>query len=111
MARREDVKSEVELMTKAFCDDVYRELTDMRMRILTMTEELGLTYGEESEPYHAFKRHLAELSGQIEWKLEILSHACPYEWTGSREKVESVVSVLPPETEAGPELSGGYLGG
>lgn len=98
-------------VTKAFCDDVYGELNEMRMRILVLRDELGMTYGEESEPFHTFKRHLTELSDQVEWRLEILSHACPYDWKGSREKVESVVSVRQPELEPGPEFSGGYLGG
>lgn len=104
-------KDDKQIMTKAFCDDVYGELTGMRMKLLTMKDELGMAYGEESEPFHAFKRHLVELADQIGWRLEILSHACPYDWKGSLEKVESIVSVMQPEVTPGPEFSGGYLGG
>jgi len=107
----ERVEYEKGILTKAFCDDVYTELTGMEMNILAMKDELGLTYGEESEPFKTYQRHLVELADQIEWKLQILSHACPYDWKGSQEKVESVVSVRSPEATTGPEFSGGYVGG
>jgi hypothetical protein len=95
---------------KSVCDEVYAELEIMRMKILTMNDELTMTYGDDEEPLKMFKRHLSELADQIEWKLQILSHACPYDWKGSRETVESIVSVQP-ETVEGPDFSGGYLGG
>jgi len=102
---------EKKILTKSFCDDVYVELTAMGLKILTMKDELAMTYGEESEPFKTYQRHLVELADQIEWRLQILSHACPSDWKGSQEKVESVVSVRAPEATTGPEFSGGYLGG
>jgi hypothetical protein len=105
------VKDEKETMVKAFCDDVYSELQIMRMRILSVNDELALTYGEESQPFKTYRRHLMELADQIEWKLQILSHACPYDWKGSVEKVENIVSVRQPEIPSGPDFSGGYIGG
>jgi hypothetical protein len=96
---------------KSFCDEVYTELAGMRMKIIMMSDDLSMAYGNDSLPLNMFKRHLAELSDQIEWKLQILSHVCPYDWKGSREEVESTVSVREPETVAGPDFSGGYLGG
>ena len=96
---------------KSFCDEVYTELEGMRMKILTMGHELSMAYGDDSEPNHMFKRHLSELADQIEWKLQILSHACPYDWKGSKEEVESTVSVRQQETTEGPDFSGGYVGG
>jgi hypothetical protein len=68
---------------KSVCNEVYAELETMRMKILTMNDELALTYGDYEEPLKMFKRHLSELADQIEWKLQILSHACPYDWKGS----------------------------
>ncbi len=100
-----------EEMTKAFCDDVYGELEGIRLKILTMKEELEFTYGKDSEPFRHYERHLTELADQIEWKLQILSHACPYDWKGSMEKVESVVSVQPPDVSASSDLADGYIGG
>jgi hypothetical protein len=102
---------EQEILTKSFCDDVYTELTEMRLRLLAVNDELALTYGEDSDPYRTYRRHIQELADQIGWRLEILSHACPYNWAGSREKVETVVSVNPPDMTKEPEFSGGYLGG
>jgi hypothetical protein len=96
---------------KAFCDDVYTELAAMRMKIYTMIDELTLTYGSESEPNSTYQRHLTELAEQIEWKLQILSHACPFDWKGSVEKVETGVSVQPVEVKSGPDFSPGYVGG
>ncbi len=104
-----DARDEKE-RTRLFCDDVYAELTGMGLKLRTMIDELSMAYGEESEPFHAFKRHLVELADQIAWRLEILSHVCPYEWKGSREQVESRVSVPPPDAAAA-EFAGGYLGG
>jgi hypothetical protein len=75
-----------------------------------MSGDITQTYGEGTAPFTTFQRHLKELAEQIEWKLQILSHACPFEWEGSREKVESIVSVQP-EVPKGPDFSGGYVGG
>lgn len=105
MATKNDIK------VKAFCDEVYTELAGMRMKILGMKDELALTYGEMSEPFRTYQRHLIELSDQIEWKLQILSHACPFDWKGSIEKVESTVSVPETDVKTGPDFSGGYVGG
>ncbi len=104
-------RSEHDEMIKSFCDDVYSELEGIRLKILTMKDELELTYGKDSEPFRNYERHLAELASQIEWKLQILSHACPYDWKGSIEKVENIVSVEAPEVMAAPDFSGGYIGG
>jgi hypothetical protein len=100
-----------EINGKIFCDTVYTELSGMKKRIDGMREDLARTYGEKTELLEKFDRHLGELAGQIEWKLEILSHACPYDWNGSVEFAENVVSVPRFETAIGPDFSGGYLGG
>jgi len=47
----------------------------------------------------------------MDWKLQILTTACPFEWKGLGDDVESVVSVSQPEMAGGREISGGYLGG
>ena len=106
-----DVKHDEDFEVRAFCNDVYTELAGMRMKILMMSNDLVETYGEESRPLNTYKRHLNELADQIEWKLQILSHACPYDWKGSAENIETVVSVKQTDTAEGPDFSGGYLGG
>jgi hypothetical protein len=106
-----EVKHDEDFEVRAFCNDVYTELAGMRMKILMMSSDLAATYGEESRPLNTYKRHLTELADQIEWKLQILSHACPYDWKGSTENIETIVSVKQPDTAEGPDFSGGYLGG
>jgi hypothetical protein len=111
MGSRKDRKTDKDILTKAFCDDVFIELEGIRLKIVTMKDELEMTYGKESEPFKHYERHLMELADQIEWKLQILSHACPYDWKGSVEKVENVVSVQETVIPGGPDFSGGYVGG
>ena len=95
---------------KSFCDDIYTELASMQMRIRTISDEVAMNYGEEM-PYGQFRRHLNELAEQIEWRIQILSHVCPYDWKGSMEKVETTVSVPQTEVKKGPDFSPGYVGG
>ncbi len=98
-------------MKKSFCDDVYTELSGMKDRIMKMQENLVERYGEQYEFVERYQRHLCELAEQIDWKLQILSHACPYDWSGSTEYEENIVSVGPAEPMPGPEFAGGYIGG
>jgi hypothetical protein len=96
---------------KGYCDEVYIGLSDMKERLLTMRDNLALHYGGESEIFGTFERHLCELVDQINWKLQILSHACPYDWKGSSEYEENIVSVGPTDNAPASNFSGGYLGG
>jgi len=89
------VKDDKEIMTKAFCDDVYGELGGMNMKLRMMIDELALTYGEESEPF--------KTSSVICWSLRISRVAArdpvaclSFDWKGSRENIESIVSVRSP---------------
>ena len=106
-----DKISVAETVARAYCDDVYTELAGMRMKILMLTDDLAEAYGDEGPVFMSFQRHLTELADQIEWKLQILSYACPFYWKGSKENVESVVSVSQPEITTDTDISGGYLGG
>jgi hypothetical protein len=103
MATVKDVK-------KGFCDDVYTELSGMKGRLLAMRDNIARAYGADTNIFGLFERHLCELVDQIDWKLQILSHACPYDWKGSSEYEENTVSVGPVEKQAS-DFSGGYLGG
>ena len=93
-----------------YCDDVYTGLSAAKNVIVEMRNNLVSTYDTESEMYKKYARHLCELVDQIDWKLQILSHSCPYDWKGSNEYEEGV-SVGPTGTAAMPEFSGGYVGG
>jgi len=103
MATVKDIK-------KGFCDDVYTELEYVKERIVTLRDKLARTYGAESNLCGLSERHLCELVDHIDWKLQILSYACPYEWKGSAEYEENSVSVGPAE-KFPTDFSGGYVGG
>ncbi len=102
----------VKNMKKGFCDDVYTELSVIKDRIMVMRDKLARTYSGEDDMFKLYDRHIGELVDQIEWKLQILSHACPYDWKGSSEAEyeENTASVGPADTKE-PDFAGGYLGG
>ncbi len=105
MATVTDVKG-----TKAFCDDVYTELTGMKRKLMELQNRIK-TVGRENEVIDTFQRHLCELADEIDWKLQILAHACPYHWEGSAD-FEDTVQVS--EVDRSPdsnEFSAGYIGG
>lgn len=104
MATMKDIK-------KGYCDEVYTGLSEMKERIVALRNNLVPTYGKESDAFKMFERHLSELTDQIDWKLQILSHACPYDWKGSGEYNENTVSVGPTDNAPIADFSGGYLGG
>ena len=94
------------------CDDVYGGLTGMKKNLIAMREDLVRTMGVEKKVVELFDRHLGELVEQIDWKIQILSHACPYDWKGSAdaEYADNTVSVGATE-KTSIDFSGGYLGG
>jgi hypothetical protein len=100
-----------DMNVKGFCDTTFVELSGMHKKLVELRDNLARTYGAESPIFGVYERHLCELADQIEWKLQILAKACPYDWKGSAEGVESVVSVGQPEKIAETEFSGGYVGG
>jgi hypothetical protein len=102
MATVKDIK-------KGFCDDVYIELAVMKTRLDEMRDNFARAYKAEADLVGMYDRHLRELSEQIEWKLQILSHACPSDWKGSEEYDENAASVGPVEKDD--DFSPGYLGG
>jgi len=104
MATMKDIK-------KGFCDDVYTGLSEMKEKILTMRDNLALTGAESDDIFAKYDRHLRDLIDQIDWKLQILAQACPYDWKGSSEYAENLFSVNPIDNEQVPELSAGDVGG
>ncbi len=95
---------------KGICDEMYTELEGMKEKIEALTDKLAGTYSAGDALSDLYKRHLLELAGQIDWKLQILAHACSHDWKGSEEFEENPVSVGPVETPE-TDFSGGYIGG
>ncbi len=92
------------------CDDVYTELAGMKERIIDLKEKFRGAFSAQDALSALYDRHLRELAEQIEWKLQILSHACSHDWKGSADYEENTVSVGPAETFE-TDFSGGYIGG
>ena len=100
-----------DIKKSAYCDEVLGDLAFMIQGVHELREMLGKTYGKDTELFRVHDRHLVELADYMDWKLQILTTSCPFEWKGLGDDVESVVSVGPSETAGGREISGGYLGG
>jgi hypothetical protein len=94
-----------------YCDEVLAELAFMIHNVQDLRNMLGSTYDRDSELFKVHDRHLAELADLIDWKLQILTTACPFDWKGLGPDVESEVSVRQPELSTVRDTSGGYLGG
>ncbi|MDA8100980.1 MAG: hypothetical protein M0042_15285 [Nitrospiraceae bacterium] len=94
---------------KNYCDEVLNELAYMIQNINDLKEEGSVIYGKDSAVYKAHDKHLTELAEYLDWKLQILTTACPFDWKGLGEDVQSVVSV--DDTGRAEEFAGGYIGG
>ena len=94
-----------------YCDEVLSELAYMIHNIQDMRTMLGSIYDRDSAVFRVHDRHLAELADLIDWKLQILTTACPFDWKGLGPDVQSEVSVRQPELSVVHATSGGYLGG
>ena len=100
-----------DIRKNAYCDEVLGELAYMIDSINGLRDMLATTYDKDTQVFHEHDRHLAELAEHIDWKLQILTTSCPFEWKGLGPSVENTVSVREPEMAAGRDFSGGYLGG
>jgi hypothetical protein len=110
--QKEDAMATAKMIdVKGYCDKLYTELGGMKKRIDALREELAATEGKDSELFRTHDRHLMDVGEYVDWKLHILEKACPFDWKGEDEGVETVVSVRPAETVTGPDFSGGYVGG
>jgi hypothetical protein len=47
----------------------------------------------------------------IDWKLQLLMKACPFEWKGGGKDIERDVSVESVKKQPDIDFSGGYVGG
>ncbi len=96
--------------SKAFCDEVYTKLADMKKMIIELKDRsVAKSPGKDIEG-GMFGRHLSELADQTDWKLQILSHSCPVDWKGSADYPETA-QVNTTRKSGDIEISPGYLGG
>ena len=103
-----------EIKEKVYFEEIYDVLEGFKMRLYMLREELAKTYGKDSRMFLDHDRHLVEMAEYIDWKIQVLEKGTSFDWKtakGNRGKVESDVSVLPPETATESDISGGYVGG
>jgi hypothetical protein len=103
-----------EIKEKVYFEEVYNELESFKMKLNLLREELARTYGKESRIYLEHERHLLEMADYVDWKIQVLEKGTSFDWKsagGNRDKIESDVSVLPPEITTVPIISGGDFGG
>ncbi len=96
---------------RSYCDTVYRELSEMKSRLLGFVKQIEGMKGPEKEALKAHAAHFQDIINTIDWKLEILTRVCPFEWTGYT-GVERTASVPADQALSQQELVGaGSVGG
>ena len=94
-----------------YCDTMYRELSGMKEKLLGFVREIEEMTGPEKEMLKTHIPHFQDIVRTIEWKLEILTRVCPFDWkaySGEVERSSVRVEEEMPEKET---MAGGYLGG
>ncbi len=97
--------------SKSFCDEVYTQLTDMKEKIIKLKDRSMAGTPISDIDGGKFVRHLTELVDIIDWKLQILSHSCPYDWRGASDyEGDAQVNEMDRAFDSD-RFSGGYIGG
>jgi hypothetical protein len=97
--------------SQGFCDEVYAHLTEMKKKILKLKDRSIAGKPVSDIDGGKFVRHLTELADAIDWKLQILSHSCSYNWRGASDyEGDAQVNEMgrAPDSD---KFSGGYIGG
>jgi hypothetical protein len=96
---------------QSYCDTMYRELSEMRFKLIGFVKDIERMKGPEKELVKSHVAHFVDLIKAIDWKLEILTKVCPFEWAGYKE-AERTASVRMDEefTEKLP-IGAGNFGG
>ena len=94
-----------------YCERMYSELSGMKAKLLGFVTEIEHMRGPEKELLASHVSHFQDIVKTIDWKLEILTRVCPFEWTGDV-GVEKTASVrVDEELSREQRVSGGYGGG
>ncbi len=96
---------------KNYCDTMYGELSEMKSRLLGFVKQIEGMKGPEKEALKSHVAHFQDIINTIDWKLEILTRVCPFEWAGYT-GVERTASV-PADQELSLQevVGGGSIGG
>jgi hypothetical protein len=94
-----------------YCSKVYNELSGMKSKLLGFMREIEDMKGSEKVLLKSHVSHLNDIVRTIDWKLEILTRVCPFDWAGYAD-VERIASVRIEEGFSEKDsIAGGYLGG
>ncbi len=96
--------------SKGFCDEVYKELMDMKEKINKLQKMSAAVGPGKDIEGGLFSRHLCELADQIDWKLQILAHSCTVDWKGATD-FEETAQVDMAVKSKDIDFSPGYIGG
>lgn len=96
---------------REYLREVYEELEAIKLKVMALRSDLATITGREGRLFHEHDRHLFELAEYLDWKLQVLEKGTPFDWKAAGTVVDTEVSVRPPEATAGPDFSGGYIGG
>ncbi len=96
---------------ESYCNRVYNELSGMKSRLLGFVREIEDMKGPDRDMLESHISHLNDIVRMLDWKLEILTRVCPFDWAGYPD-FERTASVRVEEgfSEKDP-IAAGYLGG
>lgn len=95
---------------KKYCDSMFDVLTDAKTSILELVGCIDQMQGGQRDLIKAHSGHLRDIANTIDWKLEILTKACPADWTKYSKGAESA-SVKVSEKFDKEYAAGGDVGG
>ena len=94
-----------------YCDRMYAELSGTRDRLLGFVKEIESMPATEKKVLESHITHFQDLVKMIEWKLEILTRVCPFEWSAYSGNFERASVEVPTDVRHMEAVSGGYGGG
>ncbi len=77
---------------ESYCNRMYNELSQMRTKLLGFVSEIEQMKGPDRAMLESHISHFQDMIRTIEWKLEVLTRVCPFEWAGYQ-GVERTASV------------------
>lgn len=95
--------------THSICTSLYQEMRETNRKLDEFISTIEHSEGKTRTTLNPYLRHLYELKGFIDWKLEIFSKVCPVDWGKEVENIQSTVSVKASDETDFP--AGGYIGG
>ena len=96
---------------ESYCDRMYIELSDMRLRLIGFVKEIGRMEGPEKEMVKSHVSHFMDLVKASDWKLEILTKVCPFEWGGYKDAERTASVRVDEEFTEKLSIGGGNFGG